>query len=87
MEIKPIFDRVLLRPVQKETTSGLILPESETKSQLMEVVALGNNKDFQVTVGDKVLINTFAGSTWTFEKQTFTLIKEIDILAIVKEDK
>lgn len=87
MKIKPIYDRVLLRPIQKETTSGLILPESETKSQLMEVIALGNSNDFQVKIGDKVLINSFAGSTWIFEKQTFTLIKEIDILAIVKEDK
>jgi len=87
MQIKPIFDRVLLRPIQKENSSGLILPESETKSQLMEVVALGNNKDFQVNIGDKVLINNYAGTTWTFEKETFTLIKEIDILAIVEEKK
>ena len=87
MEIKPIFDRVLLKPVLKEKTSGLILPESETQSQMMEVVALGNSNDFQVKIGDKVLINTFAGSTWTFDKQTFVLIKEIDILAIVKEEK
>lgn len=86
MKIKPIFDRVLLKPVLKEKTSGLILPESETQSQLMEVIALGNNKDFQVHIGDKVLINTFAGSTWTFEKETFVLIKEVDILAIVKEE-
>ena len=87
MEIKPIFDRVLLRPIKKEISSGIILPESETKSQLMEVIALGNKENFQVKIGDKVLINSFAGSTWTFDKEEFTLIKEIDILAIVKEEE
>lgn len=87
MQIKPIFDRVLLRPIQKDNSSGLILPESETKSQLMEVIALGNNKNFQVKIGDKVLMNSFAGSTWTFGKETYVLIKEIDILAVVEEEK
>lgn len=88
MKIKPIFDRVLLRPVKKQNSLGLILPDEENKSTLMEVVAVGNDeKGFVVNIGDKVLINTFSGFAWTLDKETFLLVKQTDILAVVKEDE
>lgn len=88
MEIKPIYDRVLLRPVKTQNSLGLIIPESDTKSTLMEVMALGNSpKGFVVSIGDKVLINSYAGYTWTHQNDTYVLVKETDILAIIKEDK
>ncbi len=87
MEIKPIYDRVLLRPVKKTNSLGLILPEDENKSTLMEVVALGTSPNgFEVKVGDKVLINSFSGFNWTLEDQNFVLVKQTDILAVVKEN-
>lgn len=87
MKIKPIFDRVVLSPVKQENSLGLILPDDETKSVIMEVVALGTSeKPFTVHIGDKVVINTFAGFRWTFEKQTYVLAKETDILAILEEE-
>lgn len=86
MEIKPIYDRVLLRPVKKANSLGLILPEDENKSTIMEVVALGTSPNgFEVNVGDKVLINAFSGFNWTLEDQNFVLVKQTDILAVVKE--
>lgn len=88
MEIKPIYDRVLLRPVKTQNTLGLILPENDSKSTIMEVVALGDSpKGFVVTKGDKVLLNSYAGYTWTHENDTYVLAKETDILAIIKENE
>lgn len=88
MKIKPIYDRVLLRPVKTQNSLGLIIPESDTKSTLMEVVGLGESpKGFAVNLGDKVLINSYAGYVWTHENETYILVKETDILAIIKENE
>ena len=94
MKIIPLYDRIVLKRVEekKEKIGNIILPESaQEKPILMEVIALGtggkidgNEISFKVKVGDKVLYNKFAGYDFTIEKETFTLIKETDILAIVE---
>lgn len=83
MKIEPLYDRVLLKSIKPETKSQLILPSSENKSYFSQVVAVGNG-DFKVNVGDKVLINKFAGSEFELDNESYILIKECDILAIVK---
>lgn len=83
MNIKPLFDRVLLKPIKEEKKSSIILPDSTNKSSLTEVVALGE-QSHSVKLGDKVLINQFAGSEFVLNNQNYILIKECDILAVVK---
>ena len=84
MKIKPLFDRVLLKTVQEKSKSTILLPESETKSYLSEVVAVGDDVG-AINIGDKVLINKFAGSEFDIDNETFMLIKECDILAVMEE--
>ncbi len=73
VNIEPLGDRVVVRPLEKEmvTASGLIIPDTATgeKPQEGEVIALGtggigedkvNPKDF-LKVGDKVLFGKYAG--------------------------
>ena len=84
MKIKPLFDRVLLKTVQEKSKSTILLPESETKSHLSEVVAVGDDVG-AINTGDKVLINKFAGIEFDIDNETFMLIKECDILAVMEE--
>ena len=84
MKIKPLFDRVLLKTVQEKSKSTILLPESETKSHLSEVVAVGDDVG-AINIGDKVLINKFAGIEFDIDNETFMLIKECDILAVMEE--
>jgi chaperonin GroES len=95
MKIKPLFDRVVLSPIenQNETKGGIFLPAStQEKSQLAIVVAVGDGmttdgKDvgMQVEKGDKVLYGKYAGTEITIEDKKYILIRQVDILAIIKE--
>lgn len=94
MKVIPLYDRVVLKNIEqkKEKIGNIILPESaQVLPVLSEVVAIGtggkiggNSIEFQVKVGDNVLYNKYSANDFTIDNQTFTIIKEIDILAIVE---
>lgn len=94
MEIKPLFDRVVLK-LEKEKNNnvgGIFLPDiSKEKSQIATVVAVGSGGKvdgeevaFQVAVGDRVLFSKFAGVEFKFDGEDLLIIKQTDILAIIK---
>ena len=93
MNIKPLFDRAVLKPIENEseTKSGILLPmASQEKSQLGVVVAVGSGlnaegKDvgMQVKEGDKVLFGKFSGTDITIEEQKYVVVRQPDILAII----
>jgi len=89
INIKPLADRVLVKPIEAETTtaSGLIIPDSaKEKQQEGTVVAIGNGtKDEPMTVkiGDKVLFGKYAGTELVFEGAEYLIMREADILAII----
>ena len=95
MNIKPIFDRVLLQPIEleSETKSGIVLPTvAQEKSQKAKVIAIGDgttfdNKDvgMRVKVGDLVIFSKYAGSEVEIDNQKYVIIRQADILAIIKE--
>ena len=95
MNITPLFDRVVISPeVQTATTkSGIVLPStSQERPQFGKVVAIGsgldidsNNVGMQVKVGDKVLFNKFAGSEVKLDNETFIVLRQIDLIAIIGE--
>ena len=86
MKIKPLFDRILLKPLVEKQTSQLITP-SENEGNKMQVVSLGTTNNFTIKKNDVVLINDYSGSKFTINNETFILIKECDILAVItKED-
>lgn len=92
--IKPLGDRVLVKAVEEEeqVKGGIIIPDSaKEKPQEAEVVALGTGKkdddgkvsDFNVKVGDRVIVSKYGGTEVKWNDESFTLLREDDILAIV----
>lgn len=100
MILQPIGDNLIIKIKDKEkeevTSSGLILLNQGTQQSLRqdigEVIALGegrvlNNGEilpFSVKKGEKVLYNKYAGSEVIIDTDKYLIIKETDILAIVK---
>lgn len=94
MNIKPLFDRVVVESVQSEekTKSGFILPSSaQEKPQTARVVAVGpggvvDGKDItmEVKIGDVVLYAKYSGSEFKVDGKEFTILRQSDILAIVE---
>lgn len=94
MNIKPLFDRVVIKRVEAEETtkSGIILAgNAKEKPQVAEIVAVGpggvvEGKEItmQVKVGDRVLISKYAGTEVKLDGQEYTILRQNDILAIVE---
>ncbi|MDO9261001.1 MAG: co-chaperone GroES [Flavobacteriaceae bacterium] len=89
INIKPLADRVLIKPSVAETTtaSGIIIPDSaKEKPQQGTVVAVGNgtkDEPMTVKVGDTVLYGKYAGTELKFGGEDFLIMKESDIYAII----
>ena len=90
MAIKPLQDRVVVKMTEAEETtqSGIILTGSaKEKPEVAEVLEVGPRKadvSMEVSVGDKVLISKYAGTTVKLEGEEYIIVKMDDILAIVK---
>ena len=93
MNIKPLFDRVVVKPIKEKTEKigNIILPESSKQPEISEVIALGTGKldnkevEFEVKVGDRVIFNKYSGCEFIINNEVFTIIKEKDILAIIEK--
>ena len=96
MNLKPLGDRVVVKPVEQEeqTTTGIFLPETaKEKPQQGKVVAAGPGarKDtgeriaMDVKVDDTVLYARYGGTSIKLEGQEYLILKESDILAIVEK--
>ena len=90
MNIKPLADRVLIKPTPAEETtlSGIIIPDSAKEKPLRgTVLATGDGtKDEQMVVkeGDQVLYGKYAGTEIEFEGEKYLIMRQSDILAILK---
>jgi chaperonin GroES len=93
--IKPLFDNVLVRPLEAElkTASGIILPETAAqKPQTGEVIAVGpgrvtikgEKEPMVVKVGQKVVFKKWGGSDVKLNGEELVLVEQKDILAIVE---
>ncbi len=94
MTLKPLHDRILIRPAQPEETSkgGIIIPDTaKEKPQRGEVVAIGEGKvsddgktiPMQVNTGDKVLYGKYSGTEVTVDDEDMLIMRESDIFAII----
>lgn len=93
MELKPIFDRVVIKPmVQKEKKYGnlIVAAESTEEPTQGEVVAVGSGMlgdgkqvEMQVKPGDHVAYSKFAGSTYKIDGEEFVVVRQTDILAVI----
>lgn len=94
MEIKPLFDKVVIKAIEtdEKTASGIVLPgAAKEKPQLAKVLAVGpgGNVDgkevkMEVKVGDTVLYSKYAGSEFKIDGEDVVIVRQADILAIVK---
>lgn len=96
MNIQPLGDRVVIKQLeaQEKTKGGIILPDTaKEKPQEGKVVAVGKGRVLdngnvvapEVKVGDRILYSKYSGSEITTkEGEELLIIKEDDILAIIK---
>ena len=94
MTIKPLLDRIVIKMLEAEETtkSGIILAgAAKEKPQVAEVIATGpggmvdgNQVNIEVKVGDKVLINKYAGTEVKVDDTEAIIVRQSDILAIVE---
>ena len=90
MKLVPLADRVVLKQLKAEETtkSGIVLPgQSQEKPQQAEVVAVGPGTEdvkMEVKKGDMVIYSKYAGTEVKLDKEEYIVVKQNDILAIVK---
>jgi len=94
VSIKPLEDRIVVRPLEAEqvTASGLVIPDTaKEKPQEAEVIAVGpgriddngNRVPLDVAVGDKVIFSKYGGTELKFDGEEFLVLSARDVLAIV----
>ena len=87
--MKPLYERVLVRPIAKETstTGGIMLPEKAVKRpNIATVIACGEGTEhnaMKVAPGDLVLCNRFAGAELMYKKEKHYMIMSNEIMAIL----
>lgn len=93
MPLKPLADRVVLKPIEAEekTKGGIVLPDTaKDKPQEGEVIAVGPGRILdngtklapEVKVGDRVIYSKYSGTEVKVEGEEYLIIRESDILAI-----
>ena len=89
MNIKPLADRVLVKPAaaEEKTASGIIIPDSAKEKPLRgEILAIGNgtkDEEMVVKVGDTVLYGKYAGTELELDGEKYLIMRQSDVLAIV----
>jgi chaperonin GroES len=94
INLKPLADRVIVKPSEAEekTKGGIILPDTAKEKPIEgTLVAVGPGKvaedgktvKLEVKVGDKVLYGKYSGTEVTVEGETYLIMRESDIFAII----
>ena len=94
MNLKPLGDRVIVKPAEAEeqTASGLVIPDTaKEKPQRGEVIAVGEGKRLDdgsrqavdVAAGDTVIFGKYGGTEIKIEGTEYKILEERDIIAIV----
>ena len=96
MEIKPLGDRIVIKPLEAEakTKGGILLPDTaKEKPQEGKVIAVGPGRMTDegkriapdVEVGDIIIYTKYGGSEIKIEGEEFIIMRESDILAKKKK--
>jgi chaperonin GroES len=93
ISIKPLEDRIVVKPLEAETTtaSGLVIPDTaKEKPQEGEVLAVGPGRweegkriPLDVAVGDVVLYSKYGGTEVKYGGEEYLILAARDILAVV----
>ncbi len=97
MNLKPLFDRVVIKNLERsnKTKSGLIIPESVGDEPIYgEIIAIGtgdnfdgNKSEMAVSVGDKVLYNKYGATAFKCDETEYVILRQSDILGVFEEEK
>ena len=95
MNIKPLFDRVIIKPDTESniTKSGIVLPQtSQERPQTGVVVAVGDGEnldgqktEMRVSVGDKVVFNKYIGVEIKIDDISHIVLRQIDIIGVIND--
>ncbi|HEX6246999.1 MAG TPA: co-chaperone GroES [Nocardioidaceae bacterium] len=95
VNIKPLEDRIVVKPLDAEqtTASGLVIPDTaKEKPQEGEVVAVGPGRfnddgderiPMDINVGDKVIYSKYGGTEVKFSGEEFLILSARDVLAVI----
>src|SRR3981081_958941 len=94
MQLRPLGDRVVVKPVEREekTKSGVVLPDpAKEKPQEGIVQAGGTGRildngtkvPMELKVGDKVLYAKYAGNEFKLDEVEYLIVSEKDVLAVL----
>jgi chaperonin GroES len=95
MKCRPLHDRVIVKRVEEEekTSGGIIIPDAaKEKPQQGKVIAVGKGKILEngkvsplaVKKGDRILFGKYAGTDIKIDDEEHLIMREDDILAIIK---
>ncbi|OGC79450.1 MAG: co-chaperone GroES [candidate division Zixibacteria bacterium RBG_16_40_9] len=95
MKIKPLADRLVIRPLEEQEAKkgGIIIPDTaKEKPQQGEVMEIGPGRTteegkrvtLEVKKGDKVLYGKYSGTEVTLNGSEYLILRESDVLAIVE---
>lgn len=89
MAIKPLADRVLIKPApaEEKTISGIIIPDTAKEKPLKgEVIAVGDGTKDETMVlktGDQVLFAKYSGQEIELDGEKLLIMRQSDVLAIL----
>jgi len=94
MNVKPLADRVVIRPIEQEEVKqgNIIIPDTAKEKPMQgEIIAVGpgrisdngNKIEMSVKEGDKVLYGKYAGTEVTIDGEDYLILRESDILAVI----
>lgn len=95
MNLKPLGDRVIVKPKEAEevTKGGIILPDTAKEKPMEgEIVAVGEGRTaddgklikMELKVGDKVLYGKYSGTEIKVDEIEYLIMRESDVYAIIK---
>ncbi|MEI6288161.1 MAG: co-chaperone GroES [bacterium] len=91
MAIKPIGDRLLVKPVKEEevTKSGIVLPDTVGKEKKAEgeILAVGNGEKISkldLKIGQKVLFGKYAGEDVKVGDDEYKILTHEEVLAVIE---
>ena len=97
MALKPLEDRIVVRPgdAEETTASGLVIPDTaKEKPQQGEVLAVGPGKrsdntgeliPMDVKVGDTVVYSKYGGTEIKYNGEEYLILSARDVLAVVNK--
>jgi chaperonin GroES len=95
VKIKPLEDRVVIKPVEAEekTKSGIVLPDTaKEKPQQGDVVAVGPGRyengqliPMEVKVGDRVIYSKYGGTEVKLDGEEYLILSSRDIYAVIEK--